>query len=215
LKEPAMTHSECAKAVEVGRDQVRLAIKDNVDLIGVGEMGIGNTTSASTLVAAVLQLHAQEVVGRGTGVTDNVLLRKIDVVKEALALHSQEASGSLPFYWLRCVGGYEIAAMTGTILEATEQGVPIVVDGFIATAAAVVASELEPKCKDYCFFGHRSEERAHTRILSLLGGQPILDLKMRLGEGTGAALAMNVIEAASKILCEMATFDSAGVSDKD
>jgi nicotinate-nucleotide--dimethylbenzimidazole phosphoribosyltransferase len=188
-------------------------------------MGIGNTTAASCLLAVFCGFSPAEAVGRGTGVTDTVLTRKVDVLTRAIERHATAASGllhsashseataeALGLYWLQVVGGFEIAAMTGTILAATEISLPVVVDGFIATAAAAAAFRINPKSRDVCFFSHRSDEQAHGKALRALGVEPLLDLKMRLGEGTGAALAMPILEAAAKLLSEMATFDSASIS---
>jgi nicotinate-nucleotide--dimethylbenzimidazole phosphoribosyltransferase len=164
------------------------------------------------LLVALLGFDSEKAVGRGTGVSDVVLNRKVEVVAEAVKKHRAHAIEPYGRYWLQTIGGYEIAAMTGTILEAARARMPLVVDGFIATAAAAVAFELDPACRKTCFFSHRSNEQAHGNALKALGVEPILDLRMRLGEGTGAALAMHILEASTKILCEMATFDSAGIS---
>jgi nicotinate-nucleotide--dimethylbenzimidazole phosphoribosyltransferase len=212
LKEPAMTPEECERAIEIGREQVRIALEQGVHLLGIGEMGIGNTTSASCLLAVMCGFSPSEAVGRGSGVSDTVLVRKTQVIAEAIERHSVAASGQPGFYWLRVVGGFEIAAMTGTILAATQANLPIVVDGFIATAAAAVAFQMDRRSRDVCFFSHRSDEQAHGKALRALSVEPLLDLKMRLGEGTGAALAMPILEASAKLLCEMATFDTANVA---
>ncbi len=212
LKEPAMTFSEFSKAIEAGREQVRLAKFANVSLLGIGEMGIGNTTSASAICSALLGLPAEETVGRGTGASDETMKRKIRVVKEAVEKHRSEDADVT--HWLSCVGGFEIVAMAGVLLEAAEQKIPVVVDGFIATAAALAAIQMNDDVKDICFWGHCSNEKAHKQILNALGAKPILNLDMRLGEGTGAALAMHLIEAATKLMCEMASFDEAGVSSE-
>lgn len=212
LKEPAMTFSEFSKAIEAGREQVRLAKFSNVSLLGIGEMGIGNTTSASALFSALLGLPAEETVGRGTGASEEILKRKTGVVEEAIKKHRVEHADTV--HWLSCVGGFEIVAMVGVLLEAVEQRIPVVVDGFIATAAALAAIQMNSGVKDICFWGHCSNEKAHKRILDSLGAKPILNLDMRLGEGTGAALAMHLIEAAAKIMCEMASFEEAGVSSE-
>lgn len=212
LNEPAMSPGECEQAIDIGREQVERAQTDGVEVLGIGEMGIGNTTSASCLLAVLCGFSPAEAVGRGTGVSDAVLTRKIDVVSRAIERHSAAASGELGLYWLQVVGGFEIAAMTGTILAAAESSLPLVVDGFIATAAAAAAFQINPRSRNVCFFSHRSDEQAHGKALRALGVEPLLDLKMRLGEGTGAALAMPVLEAAAKVLCEMATFDTANVS---
>ena len=212
LNEPAMSREECKRAIGIGREQVQLAHTDGVDVLGIGEMGIGNTTAASCLLAVLCGFSPAEAVGRGTGVSDVVLARKVDVVKRAIQRHSVAASGELGLYWLQVVGGFEIAAMTGSILAAAEINLPLVVDGFIATAAAAVAFQINPQSRKVCFFSHRSDEQAHGKTLRALGVESLLDLKMRLGEGTGAALAMPILEAAAKVLCEMATFDTANVS---
>ncbi len=212
LKEPAMTFQEFSKAIEAGREQVRLAKFAEVSLLGIGEMGIGNTTSASAIYSALLGLPAEETVGRGTGANDEIMKRKIRVVKEAVEKHNSENADVT--HWLSCVGGFEIVAMTGVLLEAAEQKIPVVVDGFIATAAALAAIQMNHSVKDICFWGHCSNEKAHKQILSLLGAKPVLNLDMRLGEGTGAALAMHLIEAAAKIMCKMASFAEAGVSSQ-
>ena len=211
-QEPAMTDAECEQAIEIGREQVRLAVEAGIDVLGIGEMGIGNTTAASALLAALLGFDAGEAVGRGTGINDAMLTRKVEVVARAVKKHRANAIVPYGRYWLQTVGGYEIAAMTGTVLEAARVRMPLVVDGFIATAAAAAAFDIDPACREACFFSHRSDEQAHGNTLKALRVEPILDLRMRLGEGTGAALAMYLLEASAKILCEMATFDSAGIS---
>jgi nicotinate-nucleotide--dimethylbenzimidazole phosphoribosyltransferase len=213
LDEPAMDNNACHKAIEIGKEQLLLAKEESVDLIGIGEMGIGNTSSAAALYAALLDLPVKDVVGPGTGLDQKGIDHKINILEKALSYH--KPSTETPERWLAAVGGFEIAAMVGTILEASEQRIPIVVDGFIATAAAMVAFLMEPKTRDVCFFAHCSKETAHRKILNILGVDPILDLDMRLGEGTGAALAMPVIESAANVLTHMATFTSAGVSESE
>jgi len=212
LREPAMSPEECDRSISIGREQAQRAQADGVEVLGIGEMGIGNTTAASCLLAVLCGFSPAEAVGRGTGVSDTVLTRKIEVVSQAIERHSGAIAGEAGLYWLQTVGGFEIAAMTGTILAAAEINLPLVVDGFIATAAAAAAFQINPRSRQVCFFSHRSDEQAHGKALRALGVEPLLDLKMRLGEGTGAALAMPVLEAAAKVLCEMATFDTANVS---
>ena len=211
-REPAMSEGECQQALEIGREQVREALEDGIDLLGIGEMGIGNTTAASALLVALCGLKPAQAVGRGTGIDDGALQRKVEVVAGAYERYSPAFSEPAGLYWLRSVGGFEIAAMAGTLLEAARAGLPVVVDGFIATAAAAAAFSIDQDCREVCFFSHRSSEQAHGKALEALKVEPLLDLKMRLGEGTGAALAMPILEAATKIFCEMATFESAGVS---
>ncbi len=213
VRDSAMTPEECARAMRAGAEQVQIAITDHIDLLGVGEMGIGNTTAASALLAALLDLPPETAVGLGTGIDTETLSRKIDAVIRGLAKHRPGVHYPAALYWLAAVGGFEIAAMTGFILEAAQTKMPVVVDGFIATAAAAVAFQMNPHCRGICFFSHQSAEAAHGRILAALEVSPILNFGMRLGEGTGAALAMPILEAAAKILSEMATFDSARISD--
>jgi nicotinate-nucleotide--dimethylbenzimidazole phosphoribosyltransferase len=212
LIEPAMSAQECDQAIAIGREQVERAQADGIEVLGIGEMGIGNTTAASCLLAVLCGFSPAEAVGRGTGVSDAALNHKVDVVSRVIERHLAAASGELGLYWLQTVGGFEIAAMTGSILAAAEISLPLVVDGFIATAAAAAAFQINPKSRHVCFFSHRSDEQGHGKALRALGVEPLLDLKMRLGEGTGAALAMPVLEAAAKVLGEMATFDTANVS---
>jgi nicotinate-nucleotide--dimethylbenzimidazole phosphoribosyltransferase len=212
LIEPAMSRKECEQAIGIGREQVQRAQTDGIEVLGIGEMGIGNTTAASCLLAVLCGFSPAEAVGRGTGVSDAILSRKIEVISRAIERHSPAAAGELGLYWLQAVGGFEIAAMTGTILAAAEISLPLVVDGFIATAAAAAAFQINPTSRQVCFFSHRSDEQAHGKALRALQVEFLLDLKMRLGEGTGAALAMPVLEAATKVFCEMATFDTANVS---
>jgi nicotinate-nucleotide--dimethylbenzimidazole phosphoribosyltransferase len=210
LNEPAMTYAELETALAVGRTFVDKAVAEGVEVIGLGEMGIGNTTAASALCEALTGLAG--LCGRGTGVDDAGLARKTAVVAQALDFHAPHCQSMLD--WLRCVGGYEIAAMVGVILAAHERRLAVVVDGFIVTAAAVVAHGVRPACLEACFFSHVSAEGGHARVLQHLGVQPLLDLGLRLGEGTGAALAMPLIKSAARILTEMATFSSAGVAEK-
>ncbi len=213
VDEPAMTEAEREAAIAIGRSELEKAKQDGIELFGIGEMGIGNTTSASALCAALLPIPVEGLVGRGTGIDDEQLAHKIRVVKMAIALHQKKCRS--PRAWLAAVGGFEIAAMTGAVLAAFEHRLPIVIDGFIATAAALVAIKENPEVQSVCFFAHCSDETGHRAVLEHLGAEPVLSLKLRLGEGTGAALAMPIIEAAAKLLCEMATFESAGVSQKE
>jgi len=215
LEEKAMTPPECLAAMEAGREQVTLASQAHIEVLAVGEMGIGNTTSAAALCAALLNLTPEKITGTGTGVDSAGLSRKQQVVAKALLKHGPTSCSSLDAqYWLEAVGGYEIAAMTGAILEASKVSLPIIVDGFIATAAALVASRIDPNALTVCFFAHQSDELGHKTVLEHLGVDPILSLGMRLGEASGAALALPIIRASTRLLCEMATFESAGVSDR-
>ncbi len=209
LEEPAMTPKETTLALNAGREQARLAKQDGVQILGIGEMGIGNTTSSSALISALMGLPPKIAVGRGTGIDDAGVKRKVEVVAQALKKHASCKGVS---QWLPAVGGFEIAAMAGLILEAAALRLPVIVDGFVATAAAVVARRTEPNSLDTCLFAHVSSEQPHATVLPLLNARPILHLGMRLGEGTGSLLAMSIVEAAAKILNEMATFESAKVS---
>ena len=212
-RERSMTAPECDAALEAGREQVRIALADGVDVLGIGEMGIGNTTSAAALCAALLPANASEVAGLGTGVDASGLARKVQVIEQALETYTVNLHDkTCARHWLECVGGYEIAAMTGCILAAAEAGLPLLVDGFIASAAALVAVRMDPAALECCFFAHQSAEAGHALLLEKLGVTPLLHLGLRLGEGTGAALAFPLLRAAARLLSEMATFESAGIS---
>ena len=206
--EDAMTRAECEQAMTVG---LELAGSADADLLVAGEMGIGNTTAAAAMCCALLSIDPADAAGRGTGVDDAGLHRKVEAIRLALARHD---SRSDPFDILASLGGFEIAAITGFAIGAASRGLPLVVDGFIATAAVAIAMTTHPRVRDYLFFGHRSNEKAHTTVLEKLGVHPLLDLALRLGEGTGALLACHLLEAACRIYNEMATFDSAGVSER-
>ena len=184
------------------------AIANNVDLLGLGEMGIGNTTVAAALCCAILGGTGADWAGPGTGVSGEALARKAAVIDQAVARVAGETD---PLVLLQRLGGREIAAMVGAILAARSQGVPLVVDGYVATSAAVVVHAMNPAAISHCIFAHRSAEPAHGRALDALGVAPLLDLGMRLGEGTGAALAMSIIKAAAACHSGMATFAEAGV----
>jgi len=213
LREAAMTEEELAAALEVG---IRLAKEAKVKgqhLVAVGEMGIGNTTAASAIAAALTKQSVDALTGAGTGIDSTQIIHKCKVIAESLRLHfgaMQDSPSALEV--LRCVGGLEIAAMTGFILGAAANRIAVVCDGFISTAAAAVAYGIAPDVREYLFAGHCSEEPGHRYLLRHIGLTPILSLGMRLGEGTGAVLAMPVIESSLHLFAEMATFSSAGVS---
>jgi nicotinate-nucleotide--dimethylbenzimidazole phosphoribosyltransferase len=208
VRESAMTKGELDEALEVGKSEAKLL--DNTVLVGLGEMGIGNTTAASAMTAALTGLSVARVTGRGTGLDAAEVGHKVEVIERALALHDT----SEPLRTLQNVGGLEIAALMGFCLQAAAQRMAIVVDGFITTAAFAVAWCLHPELLDYAFFAHRSAEPGHAALLEMMGVEPLLDLSLRLGEGTGAALAIPILDAAVAAHNEMATFASAGVSDK-
>jgi nicotinate-nucleotide--dimethylbenzimidazole phosphoribosyltransferase len=210
LDEPAMTRDEAERAVQVGFALAEAEIESGAGLLGTGEMGIGNTTASSAICAAIATLPPEEVTGHGTGVDERGRAHKIDVVRRALALH--QPSPADPFDVLAKVGGFEIGAIMGVALAGASRGVPVVIDGFISTAGALLALQLCPRALEYLFFSHCSWEAGHQRVLAWLGVRPLLNLDLRLGEGTGAAIAMNLITAAVKLMTEMATFDEARVS---
>jgi nicotinate-nucleotide--dimethylbenzimidazole phosphoribosyltransferase len=209
-QEPAMRIDQAERAVQLGIELAQREIERGLDLLAVGEMGIGNTTSASAIIAAITGRAAADVTGRGTGVDEAGLRHKIEVVERSLERHAPANQATLAK-----LGGFEIGAMSGLMLGAASQRIPIVIDGLISTAAALIAAQLSPSVSDYLIAGHRGAEPGHRLALEWLGLDPLLSLEMRLGEGTGALLAMPVIEAAMRTLNEMATFDEAGVSDRD
>jgi nicotinate-nucleotide--dimethylbenzimidazole phosphoribosyltransferase len=211
-QEPAMSEAEVRTAIGIGVEMAIRVAGDGVDIAGFGEMGIGNTTSASAIAAALTGQDVDAVVGRGTVVDDAGLARKRSAVARALALHASSLGTALGV--LRCVGGLEIAAMAGFVLGAASQRIPVFTDGFIATAAAAAAAGICPDVRDYLFAAHRSAEPGHAHLLRLLGLEPILTFDMRLGEGSGAALAIPIARAAITAFTGMATFESAGVSDR-
>ncbi len=210
---PALTRAEALVAIEVGLDVLDEQAAAGLDLVALGEMGIGNTTAASALAAALTGLPAGAVTGHGTGVDDAGLARKVAVVGRALAVNRPDPSDPLDV--LAKVGGLEIAGLVGVALGAAARRIPVVVDGFIAGAAALVAAELCPRARDYLIAAHVSAEAGHRAILARLGQRPLLDLDLRLGEGSGAALALPLIDAAARLLDEMATFGEAGVATKE
>ncbi len=209
LREPAMTRAQAEQAILVG---VELAAQESIGLIGTGEMGIGNTTPSAAITAVMTGRPVSEVTGRGTGIDDAGHARKVAVIQQALDLHRPDRADALGV--LATVGGLEIAGLAGLILGAAAERVPVVLDGFIAGAAALIAVGLQPRCRDYLIASHRSVERGHQAILEQLALKPLLDLDLRLGEGTGACLGMSLVCAALKIYTEMATFGEAGVSEK-
>ncbi|MFQ5432330.1 MAG: nicotinate-nucleotide--dimethylbenzimidazole phosphoribosyltransferase [Nitrospinota bacterium] len=207
---PAMTEGETVRAVMAGIRLAEEAAKDGTDIIGTGEMGIANTTPATAIFCALLGFSPRDITGSGTGLDEKGISRKAEVIQKALK--KNEPFGS-PLETLMKLGGFEIAGIVGLILGGAKMNVPVVVDGFISTAAAVVAMETAPYVRRKLFFAHLSNEKGHKKVLGKLDVKPILDFDMRLGEGTGAALAISIIDASLKTFNEMATFESAGVSD--
>lgn len=209
-KGPAMTTAEAVAAIEVGIALADEAKKEGVAMVGTGEMGIGNTSPSSAIIAAIAGCTVREVTHRGTGIGDAALENKIRVIQAGLDLNRPDPQNPLDV--LTKVGGLEIAGIAGLVLGAAANRIPVVVDGFISTAGALVASEMHPSVRDYIFTAHTSVEIGHQMMMERIGVKPLLDLQFRLGEGTGAALAMGLIEAGVKVLKEMATFEEAGVA---
>ena len=207
---PAMTREEASAAIAAGCEIARREIERGADLIGTGDMGIGNTTASSAIAAVMTGASVERVTGHGTGIDEVTHGRKINVIQRALERHRPDPSD--PLEVLAKVGGFEIAGLAGVILDGARAHRPVVIDGFISGAAALIAAGFEPQVRGYLIASHRSHEPGHRLVLEHLGLQPLLDLDLRLGEGTGAALAMPLIEAAVCVLNEMATFEEAGVS---
>src|SRR5215207_1263329 len=210
---PAMTLAEAEEALQVGMEVLNEEAARELDIVATGDMGIGNTTASSAIVAAMTGLPVTQVAGRGTGIDDQGLERKIKVIEQALAVNRLDAKNAMDV--LHKVGGLEIAGLAGVMIAAASRRIPVVVDGFISTAAAMIAVGLAPAVRDYLIAAHQSVEIGHRAMLRHLNLSPLLDLNLRLGEGTGAALAFPLIDASTRILREMATFGEAGVSDQE
>lgn len=216
LFEAAMSGEELTQALNVGLALAAQAKASDETLLAVGEMGIGNTTAASAITSALTNTPAALVTGNGTGLTPHAKAHKQQVIEAVLQKHFAARGPNAkaePLEILQCVGGLEIAALAGLILGAAQQEIPVVADGFISTAAAAIAFAIAPQVRSYLFAGHQSEEPGHRVLLEYIGLRPILSLNMRLGEGTGAVLAMPIIESAMLLYNEMATFASAGISE--
>jgi len=207
---PAMTREQALQAIEAGIGVAQGCAAGGIDLVGTGDMGIGNTTPSAAIAAVFTGLPLEAVTHRGTGIDDAGLVRKLDAIRRGLEINRPDPGD--PVDVLAKVGGFEIGGIAGLVLGCAALGLPVVIDGFISTAGALIASELHPQVRDYIFAAHKSVEIGHTAMLERIGQQPILDLQMRLGEGTGGALAMGLIEAALAGLREIATFEDAGVS---
>ncbi len=212
-REPAMSREQAIQALLAGAEVVEAELARGLDILGTGDMGIGNTTPSAAIAAAITGHSPAEVVGRGTGVGDTGLARKIAAVQRALTVNRPDPTDALDV--LTKLGGFEIGGLAGAMLAAAAHRRPVVLDGFISTAAAMLAVGLVPQVRSYLIPAHRSQERGHRLMLAWLGLEPLLDLDLRLGEGTGAAFGISLAEAACKILNEMATFDEAGVSNKE
>jgi nicotinate-nucleotide--dimethylbenzimidazole phosphoribosyltransferase len=208
----AMSREQALQAVMAGVEVVEAELERGLDILGVGDMGIANTTPSAAIAAALTGRPPAEIVGRGTGVDDAGLARKVDAVQRALLVNRPDPANALDV--LAKVGGFEIGGLAGATLTAAAHRRPVMVDGFISTAAAMIAVGLAPQVRPYLIAAHRSQEHGHSIMLDWLGLEPLLDLEMRLGEGTGAALSISLAEAACKILRQMATFGEAGVAEK-
>ena len=213
LQQQAMTQAQCEQALTRGSSIASDEITAGCNVMGFGEMGIGNTSSASSLMSVLCNLPIEECVGRGTGLDDTGLAQKTTTLRQAIKHHALNGQDSLQT--LATFGGFEIAMMVGAMLTAAEQKVLLLIDGFIATSTLLVAAKAQPNIIDYCVFAHCSNENAHRAMLTHLGAKPLLDLGLRLGEGTGAVLAYPLVQAAVNFLNEMASFESAGVSERN
>ena len=208
--EAAMTPTQLTMALNTGRSIANKAVGNGAHLFIGGEMGIANTTSASALYCALLNLTPEEATGAGTGLDEAGIKHKTSVVHSILNTH--RASVDDPLDWLRCVGGFEIAALTGAYIQAAQADLPVIVDGFISSVAALCAVKINPSVNDYLFFSHLSAEKGHVHVLTTLKQKPLLDLGLRLGEGSGAAIAVNLLRSACALHNDMATFDEAAVA---
>ncbi|MEN9563018.1 MAG: hypothetical protein RIR73_1262 [Chloroflexota bacterium] len=211
-KGPAMSREQAEESIQSGIEIALAEISKGADILGTGDMGIGNTTPSAAIATCILGRTPEDIVGRGTGVNDDGLMRKINAVKRGLKINKPNVSDGMDV--LAKIGGFEIGGLAGVMLGAASKYVPVMVDGFISTAAAMIAVTLNPDCRQYLIAAHRSMEKGHGMMLTWLGLQPLLEFNLRLGEGTGAALGISMAEAACKVLSEMATFGEAGVSEK-
>jgi nicotinate-nucleotide--dimethylbenzimidazole phosphoribosyltransferase len=209
---PAMSREDAVRSVEAGIEIVNeLLAEGPLDILGTGDMGIGNTTPSSAVIAALSGIAAEKLTGRGTGIGDAALINKIRVIEKALELHQPDPKDPLDV--LAKVGGFEIGGLAGLVIGAAAAGIPVVCDGLIATAGALIACERAPAARNYLFASHRSVEVGHRFMHEHLGVEPLLDLRLRLGEGTGAALAMELLDAATRVLCDIKTFEEVAIVD--
>ncbi len=209
----AMTEAQAVAAIETGIEIVTAEITKGLDIVGTGDMGIGNTTASSAICAVITGKPVDEITGRGTGITDEQLTHKVEVINRALTVN--HPNPNQPLEILAKVGGFEIGGLVGVMLGAAAHRIPVVIDGFISGAAALIATALSSELKDFLIPAHVSDEKGHRLLLEYLGLKPLLNLGMRLGEGTGAALGIFLAEAAARILAEMSTFGEAGVSERN
>ncbi len=211
-KGQAMSRKEAVRSVEAGIEVFEEELSSGIDIAGTGDMGIGNTTPSSAIASCLTGKSVEDTSGRGTGINDEVFFRKVEIIKKAISVNKPNPDDAIDV--LSKIGGFEIGGLAGIILASASKRVPVVIDGFISGAAALIACSLKSEVKDYIIAGHCSAERGHRLVLQHLGFKPLLDLDMRLGEGTGAALGMSIVEASIKILTQMATFQSASVSQR-
>jgi nicotinate-nucleotide--dimethylbenzimidazole phosphoribosyltransferase len=211
-KGPAMTREEAEQCIEVGMAIAHDFAKKGYKIFGTGEMGIANTSPSSAITLVLTEKTVEDITGRGTGIDDDTWKNKVNVIKDAIRINSPDPAD--PIDVLAKIGGAEIGGIAGLIIGAAANKIPVVIDGFISTVGALIAYLIEPKTRDYMFAAHMSQEVGHKALLEKIGLKPILDLDLRLGEGTGAALAMLVIEAGLKIYKEMATFEEAAVAER-
>lgn len=212
VRQPAMTDSQLLQALAAGELAIERALSQQADLFIGGEMGIANTTSASALAAALTETPLVELVGPGTGINSEQMTHKIAVIQQGLQLH--QAALADPLKALACLGGFEIAGLVGAYIHGAQRGLPLLVDGFITTVAALVAVKINPGCRPWMLFSHGSAEPGHQRVLESLGAQPLVDLNLRLGEASGAAVVIPLLQQACALHNHMATFSQAAVTDK-
>lgn len=210
LQQAAMTETQCAQALAIGKEAVEKALAQGCDLFVAGEMGIANTTSATAIASVLLATDPAQITGRGTGIDDAALAHKIEVIRQGVERH--QITLTSPLRTLQYLGGFEIAAIAGAYIAAAQAGLPILVDGFISSAAALVAVKHNPSVRDWMLFSHASAELGHATMMQALAANPLLDLGMRLGEGSGAGVAISLLRLACDLHNQMATFDDAGVS---
>jgi len=209
-KQPAMSREEAVASIEAGIETVNeLMAHTSIDMVGTGDMGIGNTSPSTAIIAAFSKLPVRELTGRGTGLDDRGLSHKAAVIESALDMHAPDPAD--PIDVLAKVGGFEIGGIAGIVIGAAAHGIPVLSDGLISTAGTLIATELVPATKDYLFAAHQSVEVGHQYMLSRIGADPLLNLNLRLGEGTGAALAMEILDAATRVLAEIRTFEEVNI----
>ena len=209
--EPAMTRDECERAMDIGVEAARRARREGMQVIGIGEMGIGNTSTSSAVLSSLLDLPAKETVSRGAGINDESYRRKVALIDDAIARYAPDPAD--PVDVIAKVGGFDIAAMCGAFLGAASEQLPVVIDGFISAVAGLCAYRIDPLCADYMFPSHASRERGYMLAMDAMGLKPMLNLDMRLGEGSGCPIAFEVMAAAESVIAHMATFEEAAIND--